>query len=201
MQRAVGLAILSGILAAGCATVPPATVYQNPIQVPAVNRDFLWDQLIDVVDDYFEIEREQRVRLEGDVLTIGRIDTVPTIASTLLEPLRRDSANSYGKLQSTLQSMRRRALVQVIPAEGGFLIDVAVFEELEDVPRPEFASAGAATLRHDSTQWHAPEPIGPQTASAGWIPVGRDLALEQRIIGQLLGRLGIAPPAPGRPRL
>ena len=42
--------------------------------------------------------------------------------------------------------MRRRAVVRVIPAQGGHWVDVAVFKELEDVVKPEHATAGAATF-------------------------------------------------------
>ena len=37
---------------------PQAALAQNPMYVPLSDREFLWNQLIDTVDDYFEIERE-----------------------------------------------------------------------------------------------------------------------------------------------
>ncbi|MEX2118284.1 MAG: hypothetical protein WD847_01635 [Pirellulales bacterium] len=186
------------VSASGCAMfepVPEAVVFENPVLVPTMNHDFMWDQLVDVVDDYFEIDREQRVRLEDGILTVGRIDTFPTVGATLLEPFRGDSANPYERLESTLQSIRRRAVVQVIPEEAGFRVDVAVYKELEDVPRPEYATAPAATLRHDTSQLHTRQPVSDQPVNLGWIPQGRDLALEQKIIRQLLARSGGLPPA------
>src|SRR5947207_1763993 len=36
---------------------------QNPMFIPAVDRDLLWNQTVDSVDDYFRIEREDRVRV------------------------------------------------------------------------------------------------------------------------------------------
>ena len=68
----------------------PAPI-ENPLFVPPMDRELLWNQTVDAVDDYFRIEREERVRLIGGVLTEGRIDTFPTIGSTILEPWRRDS--------------------------------------------------------------------------------------------------------------
>lgn len=197
--------------APGCASVkqPCPIPYENPVLVPPVNRDFLWDQLVDVVDDYFEIEREDRVRLVDNVLTLGRIDTVPELSATLLEPWKRDSVGYYQRLESTLQTMRRQATVQVVPTENGYLVDVTVFKYLEDLRRPEQASAAGSNFRNDESldryndQTQGPStlidsfpiytraqgPIGPQPYTSGWIQMGRDTLLEQKIITKLLGRV------------
>ncbi len=65
--------------------------------------------MIDVVDDYFKVDRELPVRLEGDVLVEGQIESFPRGGSTLLEPWNRDAVNFYEKFEGTLQSVRRRA--------------------------------------------------------------------------------------------
>lgn len=187
------------LLVPGCASLrPPPSSCENPLFVPAADYDFVWDTVVDVVDDYFEIEREARGRLVGNVMTVGRIDTFPVPGANLLEPWHGDSATPYDRVESTLQSIRRRALVQVIPSDGGYLIDVAVFKELEDVARPDFAPTTAATFRFDSSNQRLPPPVEAQTAPLGWIPQGRDTALEQRMMGKLLVRLR-PPPAWGPP--
>src|SRR5688500_14480560 len=76
----------------------PAGPIQNPLFLPPLDSEFVWNQLVDVVDDNFRIEREERVRLIGGILTEGRIDTFPTVGSTLLEPWRTDSTPGYEKL-------------------------------------------------------------------------------------------------------
>ena len=167
--------------------------HDNPTFLPVTDHEFVWETMVDVVDDYFQIKQEEPVRLVGNVLTEGRLDTRPAIGSTIFEPWRRDSASRYEKLESTLQSMRRHAVVRVVPAEGGYLVDVAVYKELEDVVEPENASAGAATFRHDSSLTRVVTPVGSQEIHDGWIPKGRDTALEQRILGQLIDRAGEAP--------
>ncbi len=195
--RSLVLILLSASL--GCAVdipgqpglQPVPVASENPALLPAIDRDLLWQHLVDVVDDYFTIDREEQVRQIGDVVTEGRIDTFPEIGSTYFEPWRRDSANSYEKLESTLQTIRRQAVVRVTPTAAGYLVDVAVFKELEDVARPEQATAGAATLRHDTSLTRVVQPIGDQPAVQGWIPQGRDIALEQRMLSQLRCRLGV----------
>lgn len=182
----------------------PVVVPQNNVVIPAVNRDFAWDQIVDVVDDYFEVEREERVKDVGGILTEGSIDTFPVTGATLLEPWRRDSVGYYERLESTLQSIRRRAFVRVVPDQNGYLVDVAVFKELEDVPRPEKATAGAATFRYDTSLQRDTEfatdpyripgdparPNGPRTPTVGWIPLGRDPKLEQVMLAKIQSRLG-----------
>lgn len=171
--------------------LPQAQLAQNPMYVPLSDREFLWNQLVDVIDDYFRIQREERVRLVGGVLTEGQIETVPQPGATALEPWHDDSTPGFERRYATLQSLRRRAVVYVRPqADGGYLVDVAVYKELEDLSQPEYSTVNIEGLRHDGSLERA-EPAGLMgPATLGWIPVGRDMSLEQRILSELRGRLG-----------
>jgi hypothetical protein len=96
--------------------------------------------------------------------------------------------------------MRRQATVRVSPADGGFLVDVQVFKFLEDVPRPQSGSisqANAQTLRNDDALIRLTNPVGGQEPTAGWIRLGRDLALEQVMLAHIQARLGGVMTAPG----
>ncbi|HWA99490.1 MAG TPA: hypothetical protein VG713_13400 [Pirellulales bacterium] len=185
--------ILLSTAALGCAPMraPYPRMYENPIRLPSPGCDYLWDRLVDSVDDYFEIEREERPKRAADVMTAGRIDTFPLIGATLLEPWRGDSVGHYERTESTLQSIRRRAVVQVIPAEGGYLVDVAVYKELEDLPRPDYSPTGAASFRVDNSlsRLYSDPIANDMVASSGWIPLGRDEALEQKILCRLVNRM------------
>jgi hypothetical protein len=186
----------------------------NPIVVPVTDHDVAWDNIVDVVDDYFKIEREDRVRVVGEFLNEGQIETFPQTGATLLEPWRGDSANFYERLESTLQSIRRKAFIRVIPDAGGYLVDVTVLKELEDVERPMYATTGAATFRTDNTLdrnteaeptlarqiGDQPRPVAHPRPTAGWIGIGRDPALEQELLVRIHDRLTHGPlvvrPAP-----
>ncbi len=168
---------------------------ENPMVIPIQDRELVWGQLVDTLDDYFRISREERVRLVGTVLTEGRIDTAPVPAATSLEPWRQDSIPGYHNRHATYQSIRQRAVVRVIPVAGGFKIDVAVYRELEDVDRPEFATVGGATLRHDGSLTRPDKQREDRPDRLGWIPIGRNPALEQAILFQLQERMA-APPEP-----
>ena len=211
-------AILPLIALLGCAgevrlPFQPAPVsYDNPVLLRVTNHELVWDGVVDVVSQYFRIDREDPVRLLGNTLTEGRIDTFPKPGATLLEPWEHDSADSYERLESTLQSIRRYAVVKVIPAQnGGFWIDVAVYKELENVLQPDHATAGSATFRNDVSpnrndltsdrnvnpnqpsglnpiQPKGISPVPPVGVNPNWIPQGRDTVAEQRILGQILDR-------------
>ena len=174
----------------------PAGAIENPLFLPPLDQEFVWNQLVDAVDDHFRIEREERVRLIGGILTEGRIDTFPTPGGTLLEPWRGDSASAYERLHATLQSIRRRATVRLIPTEGGSLVDVVVQKELEDLDKPEHATAGGSTPRHDATLVRNEGSPGRFSVTLGWIPIGRDASLEQKILRDIQCRLDVPASSP-----
>jgi len=168
----------------------------SQLHVPVANPDWTWEQIVDVVDDYFRIERERQVQLVGDVLTEGRIDAFPQVGATVAEPHRRDSVGRYNRWESTFQTIRRRATVRVIPDAAGYLVDVTVEKDLEDLPRPEHSTAGAATFRNDSSLPSMPAEAVSRTRLAGnWIHIGRDPALEQQILSDIQSRLTVQPAA------
>jgi hypothetical protein len=168
---------------------PAIAAHENPALIQVADRDLLWDALVDVVDDYFTVDREERVRQVGDVLTEGRIETFPEVGSTFLEPWRLDAATSFEKLEGTLQSIRRQTVARVMPAENGYFVEIAVFKELEDVPRPDRSTAAQATFHYDNSLQRIPQPAGDRVTAIGWIPLGRDAALERQMLDDLRVRL------------
>jgi len=160
----------------GCASAPTA-VMPNPVVIQGVAYETVWNETVDVVNDYFAIERESRVD--------GQIDTAPTVGSTLAEPWHGDAANFDERLEGTLQSIQRRAFVRVTPTENGFLVSLEVFKELEDLEKPQFADAGQAIFRHDSSPNRDAQVVTDSESSIGWIPVGRDFALENQMLWRI----------------
>jgi hypothetical protein len=163
----------------------------NPISIPAVDEHFAWDQIVDVVSEYFTVAREQQVRRSGEVWTEGIIETAPQDGATWLEPHRKDSVGSFNRWESTFQTIRRRAHVRVMPEAAGYLVEVVVEKELEDLPNPEKATAGGATFRNDNApSSRRLEEVSRTRLSPLWIQLGRDPLLEQRILGDIQARLG-----------
>src|SRR5262245_30892495 len=167
----------------------PVSGPQNVIAAPVVDDDWAWDQIADVVSDYFTIAREQRAR-RGEVTCEGRIETAPQTGATWLEPNRKDSVGNFNRWESTFQTIRRRATVRVVPDAAGYLIEVIVDKELEDLPKPEHATAGAATFRNDgSLPSRRLEQVGRDHRSPFWIQLGRDGPLEQLMLADIHARL------------
>ncbi len=170
--------------------VQTAVAYDNPVFIPVADHHRAWETVVDVIDDYFRIRREEPVRAVGDVVIEGNITTAAEISPTIFEPWRHDTADPEQRIENTLQTMRRRATVRVIPAQGGHWVEVAVYKELENLVRPEHATAGAATFRYDDSLGGIENPRLGGPGTAGWIAKGRDAAMEQHIIAHLLSRCG-----------
>ncbi len=177
---------------------PQATVWlDNPLTVQHPDSEFVWNQLVDELDDYFPIAREERIRQTGDILTEGRIETRNVTGATILEPWLRDSTPGFERRHATLQSVRRRAVARVWPVTGGFQIEIVVLKELEDVEDPELTS-GDAVFRHDGSIVRSQQDSSGGPHTFAWIPLGRDLSLEQQILAELQARLNapdVTPPS------
>ncbi len=180
---------------------------KNSAVIPPLDAEVVWGKMVDVADDYFKVQTEQRVVFANGVPTEGRIDTYPQTGATLLEPWRGDSVGFRERLESTLQSIRRRGSMRLIPDPAGWRIETVVVKELENLPRPMRATAGGASFRNDDSLYRygtplptlgqqvgdQPRPVANPTPNLGWIPLGRDPLLEQRMLSNVLAKLGVAP--------
>jgi hypothetical protein len=191
--RAAGLALLAACAAgqAGCASGPsswtlpnfaqvfaPAPPLPNPLPVPAGDFDVVWNKTVAEVNRHFPIASENRLSrtIRTDSLSTG----------TLIEPWTGDSVTFYDRFQATLQTMRKFAEVRVDPAPtGGYLIKVAVFKELEDLTKPASQPAGRAAYYNDFPVNRTREIVGIIPTPLGWIRMGRDTNLEQRILAEI----------------
>jgi hypothetical protein len=196
-------ALLSLLPTLGCSWLqahdPQAAVgpLPNPLEVPVTDHEFVWNEIVDTVDDYFPIAREERVRILGNVMTEGRIDTQPTTGATVLDVFRKDRTKGFETWHGTFQSIRRQAEIRVLPSQQGYGVNVIVRKELEDLDRPEMSLVDASAFRHDGS---LVRPGGSRlggSTTLGWIPVGRDVDLEQKILADLYARLNhVVPPQP-----
>lgn len=182
--REISLLLAGCWFAAGCSAQRPylgpsvATPVANPVYVRAQSADGLWERTIDVLHGFqFQIEREDRLT--------GVIETEYTTGSNCLEPWRRDSVGHVNRLESTLQSIRRRVRIRLAPGNGAYVVSVEAFKEKEDLPGLAANSPGGATFQENTPLERDLNPVVGQTKFSTWIPLGRDLALEQAILSQL----------------
>jgi hypothetical protein len=173
---------LAALGQSGCALTSLQTVSPNPLIVP--NRDYetVWKETVAVVDDYFEMSSENRLA--------GKIVTEPRVSATLLEPWYGDSVGFHNRLEASLQTIRRFAIVTVTPAPGGgFAVKVEVYKELEDMVKPDRQSAGRAVFTDNFPVNRTREIIGPVPLPLQWIPRGRDERLESVILNRIRNAL------------
>jgi hypothetical protein len=167
----------------------PETFVPNPLELPPAEDEFVWSQVIDAVDDYFRITREQPVQNTNGIVLDGRVETSYRIGASIFEPWRKDSTVGFERLQSTLQSIRRRAIVTVRPLGPGYTIEVIVQKDLEDTDRTQVATESAVAIRHDGTVIRKRDSFDDSPQTLGWIPLGRDTSLEQVILRDIFGRI------------
>jgi len=174
--------ILLGLFASvsGCAMGRP-TVAGNPIYIPAHNEDVAWERTIDVVHDYFDVARENRILGSQP----GIIETRYRIGASVLEPWHHDSHGLNNRIESSLQSIRRKAIISLTPAEGGYLVSVEVFKEIEDLPGIANNTAGGATFHQAAPLRRDLDLVTGQSSPSGWIPIGRDELLEDEMLRRL----------------
>jgi hypothetical protein len=192
--------LLSVLLVGGCMSGPlqdnpvlfrPEKVggCENPLYLEYSNQNattycVLFDKIIDIIDDYWDIAFVNRFD--------GRIETFPKIAPGLGQPWKPGSPDLYQRALASFQSIRHRAIVLIRPADKtGYFVDVKVLKELEDLPVPAFATAGSASFRSFPTVERQYEVVDASLFEPNWIPIDRagrpmrDYALEQVILERI----------------
>ncbi len=178
MRHSRLLLILFCLLACGgCHNLRKATPgpIGQPLFVASNNQNAVWERTVDVLHKYpFFIRREDRLD--------GVIETDYKTGSGLLEPWHKESVGAYQRLESTLQSIRRRVVVNITPAEGGYFINVEAYKELEDLSG---GTPGGATFQDITPLERDLNLIAGQITPPGWISQGRDFVLEEDILERL----------------
>jgi hypothetical protein len=169
------------LLTIGCASLAPV---ENPVLVapgqpnPANYAD-VYEGILDVLDDYFEIKPTSRYA--------GHIETKPRIAPGYEQFWKHSSPDARERLISTFQTIRHAAIVDIWAGDrGGYRVSVEVRRELLDVDRPILARAGSAVFQESPTVDRRGELVGnTSTNESGWIPAGRDYAFEQLLLKRI----------------
>lgn len=182
--------------------MPTDACIDNPLYVQQSDPCRVWETTVDVAGQFFDrFNREQPVRQIGGILTKGRLVSYPQESPTLLEPWRLDAGGTDNRLENTLQTMRHWVDIQVVPAEQesgpdgtvgeirGFWISVRVYEELEQSRGSSRQTAGADTLRYEDSIERVADPVGEVEIHEGWVPMGRNTMLEQKILSRLFEQL------------
>ena len=164
---------------AGCALGPqPTNVLNAPnaIEVSADRYDVMWERTVAVLNQYhFTVARESKIE--------GVIETHYRAGSNLLEPWHHDSVGYANRLESTLQSIRRRVIVTFQTTSPGMVnISVRVDKEIEDVPGLAANYEGGATFSEAQPLERDLDQVVGQVGASRWLPRGTDPALESKLM-------------------
>lgn len=186
-RMTASLATLVAVGLAGCRLTSPPVAYAPPeaIVVAGGSSEQVWERVVDVLQEYpFEIERENKLD--------GVIETKFKIGASLLEPWHRDSVGFYNRLESGLQSIRRKLFVNIQPdAGGGFTISVASDKQISNLDQPIANTPGGATFQDNRPlQRDLTATLGDRPPTRGWVSRGRDAALEADLMRRLRNAFG-----------
>ena len=157
----------------------------NSVTVVNNNPNGLWEGIVGVVGRYFPLEKEEPCREIGGVVTPGSLTTRSVPGASLLEPWKKDSIGFEQRLESTLQSIRRFALVRVWPTgTNAYSVEVIVQKELESMPYPMNSNKYVGSYVYSDTA-RSPVASGVDAPRSSWTNLGRDVLLEQKILREI----------------
>lgn len=157
--------------------------------IPTSDYEGLWSAIAEAVGQTFTIANEEPIRMYDNVLTEGYLETEPKIGASLLEPWHDDSVRFQDRLEATYQTIRRRAIVRVTPeSDQGFLVQVSVSCEMEDLPQPIRGITGDVFLPSSISTERILQSDQGTSGSNGWFLFDHDHALEQQLLRQILYR-------------
>ncbi len=150
----------------------------NPMVIASPHEDVLWEQVVDVLHEYhFSIEQENR--------QARTIETKYRVGSSIWEPWHKESVGWNNRIESTLQSIRRKVIITLTPAGSGYAVQVVALKESEDLDAVAANSPGGATFQESTPLERDLTQVLGQSRPSGWIPQGRDLELERALLASL----------------
>jgi len=148
------------------------------------------DRLYDAAKDTL---RRYRFRLDRVDRRAWVITTHPQSSQHFFEFWRRDVHSAYDWFDATMNPVRRRVEVSMLPVGdlGNVQLSLTVVKERLSMPDRQFNDAGAA---YQFFGYSLPATTGQAVISRAdeqWISQGRDAAVEQYLLDEILARAGM----------
>lgn len=182
---------LLAILPLAACEAPPAAVGPTAVRVEIPDREAFIDSTLTRLREMdFPPARVDRLA--------GRIESRPTTSGQWFEFWRVDSRGSYQTLESSLHTIRRIVLVRLEPADpptttqpvesGTFRLSVEVQKERYNAPQRQVTTASGALAIYSERLPTEEGLRGAASRGEQWVPLGRDLLLEEFVLEQILAR-------------
>lgn len=173
----------SVLFSAGCLSSPPKAPVNggSVVQISDDQRDSVWERAVVVLNrNHFQVARESKLE--------GIIETDYRGGSSLMEPWHPDSVGFQNRLESTLQSIRRRVTINLQSSGAGIMnVAVRVDKEIEDLPGLAANYEGGATFSENQPLNRDLDQVLGQSGPSRWLPVGRDPLLERKLLSEIHG--------------
>jgi hypothetical protein len=176
------VALLLVTLISGCAsTLVRDTPRTNGLLIPSSSVHSTWERAVSVLHrNHFLIARESKME--------GVIETEYRAGSNILEPWHPDSVGLQNRLESTVQSIRRKVVISFGQnSTDQMMVSVRVHKEIEDVPGPTATYAGGASFSESNVFDRDLDQVIGQSSPSRWLSRGRDPHLEARLVAQIQG--------------
>lgn len=197
------LALLTVFAATGCAApLAPETATRGAVAPD--DFELVWEQSLRALRKLgLQPDRQDRAN--------RTIVTTPETSGQWFEWWRSDVADEYAMTESSLQTVRRQVRVEFgKPAQSGGPINVDVKVQVFRLDRPErqvTTASSAFNIFSARVPTAEGEPPEGGASAVQWVALGRDVAMEQRILDRILlacgGAVAIEPSAspvvPGKP--
>jgi hypothetical protein len=171
------LGVLAALLA-GCGK--PVMMQAQPVCVEAISRD----KLMQVVEKTLF---SMRFEIEKYDVENGVIRTRPLRGGQFFEPWRSDNAGGFNAAESNLQSVRRTVELAFQPQQTGVCMQCEVTAQRLSLPEEPiqgyYSSSALYTASSQSKQQLDVDEK--RLEQMKWIDLGRDAALEQKIIKRI----------------
>jgi hypothetical protein len=171
--------ILSGSI--GCERpVPPEAATSAPVYGEEIEP--LWDAALSVLQKHeFQPDRQDRAA--------GVITTKPTTSRQWGEFWRQDvdPSDRYSMAEASLQTIQRQATVRFIKGSEGWRIEVQVDVSRLNMPESQVTTASSAIMAFSGTlPTNEGQTIKDPKLRKTWVPLGRDGAMEERLLDRIL---------------
>lgn len=178
-----GLTLVSALT--GCERpIPVEPEETTTVAVSQDNLDVLWDAALAVLNRFdFRPDRQDRA--------MGIIETKPATSKQWGELWRQDVADSYSLLESSLNTIQRKATVRFIRSAEGWRVEVQVDVYRLSAPESQITTASSTLHSFDGALPTAEGLIGKKAEQRErWEPLGRDANEETRLLSSILARAG-----------
>jgi hypothetical protein len=131
----------------------------------------------------------------------GIITSKPELSKHYFEFWRRDVATSRDVWEATLNPLRRWVEIRITPTPSAEAVEVAitVYKQRLSAPDRQFNSSGAAYQFFGSALPSTTGAVSVTPDDERWIDQGRDHALEDRLLREILRKAGSEPPKTEHP--